>query len=197
MAARLIPNDAIPAIAEQIDSPGMFRLMRHFHHDGFVMNGEDVSERMAALLRRMTELGLVDAGFEEASDDKPYMWTSNGNGSRVLRFIEQSASLRARLDSRFRIHSRAQTALSAISEWNQAMVLVAAEALQGRDPASWPRGEAVRAVEDKPVYLLYVSPDWRAFIRVLDSGEIELNDIVRRETLELFREREKAVGVRP
>jgi hypothetical protein len=71
-------------------------------------------------------------------------------------------------------------------------VLEAAEALRGRDPASWPQEEVVRLSADEPVYLLRLPSGLRAFIRVVDSGGIELLDIMREETLQLFLERYRA-----
>ena len=63
------------------------------------------------------------------------------------------------------------------------------ETLLIRDPALWSRDQAIRLSPDKPTYLLKVSPDLRAFITVLASGDIELLDIMREETLRLFLER--------
>jgi hypothetical protein len=42
------------------------------------------------------------------------------------------------------------------------------------------------------VYLVRVSPELRAFVRVLDSGSLELFDVMREETLRLFLERYRA-----
>ncbi len=52
----------------------------------------------------------------------------------------------------------------------------------------------VRLEEQKPIYLLRIPPDLRAFIRILDSGELELLDVVRQEALQLFHERQRATG---
>ena len=194
MPARLIPNDAVPTLAEQIDSPAMLRVLRHLQEVGFIYNDGEVSRGTAAILKQLTDLGLIDPGYEETCVDKPYLWTSNGNGSRVLRFIEASASLRAKLETTLEIHPRARTGLSALSEWDRAKVLAAAEALHGRDPATWPVEEAALFNTDKQFYLLRATPELRAFIRVLDSGEIEIFDIVRKETLQFFLERQQAVG---
>jgi hypothetical protein len=71
-------------------------------------------------------------------------------------------------------------------------VLGAAEALQKADPASWPRDKVEPLSQEKRVYLLRATPQLRAFIRVLDSGGMELFDVVREDTLRLFLERYRA-----
>ena len=42
---------------------------------------------------------------------------------------------------------------------------------------------------DKPVFLLRVTPELRAFIRLEEGGAVELFDILREDTLRLFLER--------
>jgi hypothetical protein len=139
-------------------------------------------------------LGLVDPGYDGPANGKPFIWVGNGNGARVLKYLETSPSHEAALESKLQIHPRARTALASLPEKDQLAVLSAAEALQAAEPASWPREKVDRLSPDKPVYLLRVSPELRAFIRVLDSGGIELFDIVREETLRLFLERHRAGG---
>jgi hypothetical protein len=85
----------------------------------------------------------------------------------------------------------AATALASLPEMQQVEVLVAAEALVGRDPASWPREGATRLDPAEPVFLLRVSPELRAFIRLEEGGEVQLFDIMREDTLRLFLERYK------
>jgi hypothetical protein len=93
------------------------------------------------------------------------------------------------LASRLRIHPRARTALATLPEEDRLAVLAATEALPAADPASRPHDKAERLSPDEPVYLLRVTPELRAFLRVLDTGGIELLDIVPEETLRLFLER--------
>ena len=40
----------------------------------------------ATILRQLTDLGLVDPGYEGDQVERPYLWVSNGNGSRVLSY---------------------------------------------------------------------------------------------------------------
>jgi hypothetical protein len=190
MPGPLVPNDAIPSIAARIDSPAVLRVLRHLRQAGFLLNSPSLDKETVDVLQKLTALGLVDPGYEGPTDGPPFIWVSNHNGERVLRYFEASPAQGARLESRVTVTPRARTALASLSENDQLAVLAAAEALQGRDPAAWPRDEARRLNPDKPVYLLRVSKGLRAFIRVLDSGGIELFDIVREEALKLFLQRE-------
>src|SRR5437899_2483158 len=63
MAADLVPHAAIPELAARV-TPGMLRALRHIQKADFIMNkGLDVET--AESLRQLTELGLVDAGYED------------------------------------------------------------------------------------------------------------------------------------
>jgi hypothetical protein len=189
MPADLVSNDAIPQLAARIDSPAMLRVLRHIQQVGFILNGQIVNQSLFTILQRLADLGLVDPGYADPTDGKPFIWVGNGNGQRVLRHFEASPLQNASLESKVTVHPRARTALESLSEGERQAVLVAVEMLQSRDPASWPGEEVSRLIPDQPVYLLRVSPDLRAFIRILDSGSLELFDIVPEETLRLFRER--------
>ncbi|HEV3260055.1 MAG TPA: hypothetical protein VG013_24565 [Gemmataceae bacterium] len=192
MPAALVPDDRIPELAAQIDSPAMLRVLRRLREVGFMQNGADVDDETIAILQRLTTLGLADPGYDGPTHGKPFIWVSNGNGQRVLKYFETSPQHEAALESKLTIHPRAHTALASLPEKDQLAVLDAAEALQTGDPTSWPREKVDRLSPDKPVFLLRVSPELRAFIRVADSGGIELFDIVREETLRLFLERYRA-----
>lgn len=194
MPAHLIPHDQVQQLAEKIDSLAMLRVLQWLQKESFVQNGDEVSPVVAGVMQRLTDLGLADPGYEDKAQDEPSMWVGNGNGSRVLRYLMASPTLRTTLEERLVIHPRAQTALAALTEWDQSKVLAAAEAVQRKNPATWEKEEAVRLGEDKPVYLLKVSPELRAFIRILDGGKIELFDLVREETLQMFLDRERAAG---
>lgn len=183
MPADLLPSEAIPERAAQVDSPTVLRVLRRLCQAGSILNGRDVDRETAAALRRLTDLGLVDPGYDGRIDGKPLLWVSNPNAERVLRYV---------LESRLTINPRARTALDTLSPKDQLEVLEAAEALRGRDPASWPNENVVRLGPDEPMYLLRLPSDLRAFIRVVDSGGVELLDIMREETLRLFLERYRA-----
>lgn len=188
MPAELVPNDAIPKLAAQVDSPAMLRVLRHLQHAGFISNGHDIDPPTLSVLQRLSELGLVDPGYSGPTNGQPFVWVSNHNGERVLRHLETTAP-QSPLESRLQIQPRAGTALATLSEGQQLAVLTAAEALQGRDPASWPR-EAVTSLAGEPqAYLLRVSPELRAFIRILGGGQIELVDVIGEGTLRQFLER--------
>jgi hypothetical protein len=179
MPADLVPNEAIPLLAARV-SPEMFKVLWRLQQAGFILNGRDVDQETADTLQRLTALGLVDPSYDGPTNGKPLIWVSDHNGERVLRYA---------LESKLKVNPRARTALESQSAREQLAVLWAAESLQSHEPGCWPKEGVVRLGEDKPVYLLPVLPDLRAFIRVLDSGAIELFDIVREETLQLFLER--------
>ncbi len=184
MPTKLVPNEDIPKLAAQIQFPAMARLLRLVQQRGVVRNGKGVDPELVAGLKRLTDLGLVDLGYAGPTGGEPFVWVINQNGERVLNFLETNPPYRVK------IHSRARTALDTLSEADREAVLAAAESLARCDPDSWPPANVVRLGLDKPVYLLRVSPGLRAFISILASRDIELVDIVREETLQLFLERE-------
>lgn len=192
MPAALVPQERIPELAAQIDSPAMLRVLRRLQQAGFLINGHDVDQETLGILQRLTDLGLVDPGYDGPTDRKPFIWVSNGNGERVLKHLEASPRHGAAFESKLTIHPRAHTALASLPEKDQRAVLAAVEALQTAHPDAWPCEKVDHLSPDKSVYLLRVSPELRAFLRVLDSGGIELFDIMREETLRLFLERYRA-----
>jgi hypothetical protein len=68
-------------------------------------------------------------------------------------------------------------------------VLEAADALQHLPPDHWPQLGALPISEDEPIYVLRASPELRVLVQVAEGGGVELTDIVRKEALELFRQR--------
>jgi hypothetical protein len=187
MPAELLPDAAIPALAAQIDSPAMLRVLRHLRQVGFIQNGPDLDPATFEILQRLAGLQLVDPGYAESpTESQPFIWVRNHNGDRVLKHFEGT------VDSKLKVHPRAHTALASLPERDQQAVLAAAEFLLTRDPAAWPRDLVERLSPDKPVYLLRVTDELRAFFTLLDSGGIELSDIVREDTLRLFLERYRA-----
>lgn len=194
MPADLVSKEAIPELAARIDSPALYRVLRYLRENGFILNGQDVDDRMAALLQRLVELGLVDPGYEGPTTGPPYLWIRNGNGSRVLRQIETSPSSQSTLESKFTINSRARTALRSLPERDQLRALLAVDALAAEEPISWPKEELVHLGDNQLLYLLQVSSELRAFIRILNSGDIELLDLVQEDTLRQFLEQHHAEG---
>jgi hypothetical protein len=191
MPAELVPNENIPKLAAQINSPVALMVLRILQQTGSIMNGQDLDQETIDILQRLAALGLVDPGYDGSTDGKPFIWVSNPNGDRVLRHLEGKAPFRYDVQ----VHPRAHPALASLSQRErQAVLLAAAKLLQAFDPTSWPEDKVSRLSPDKPVYLLRVSPQLRAFIRTLEPGGIELFDIVREETLRLFLERQQPAG---
>lgn len=178
MLAELVPNEAIPGLAAQTD-PNMLGVLSRLEREHFIQNRQDLDQETSTALQRLMALELVDAGYTEPTNGKPYLWTRNGNGSRVLWY--------ALLEIKLKVTPRARTALDSLAKDKQLAVLEAAASFRKDAPPSWPKAEAISLDEHEPVYLLRVPPDLRAFVEVNDSGEIELFDIVREEALRLFR----------
>jgi hypothetical protein len=192
MPAPLAPHERIPELAAQITSPATLGVLRRLQQSGFILNGQDVNQETLAILQRLKTLGLVDPGYDASPNGKPFIWVGNANGERVLKYLEASPHHEANLASRLSIHPRAHTALASLSEQDQLAVLATVEALRTTDPDSWPGAKVKRLSGDQPFYLLQVSSELVAFLKVLDSGGIELFDIMPEETLRLFLERYRA-----
>ena len=188
MPADLIPRENIPKVAAQIDSPALLRVLRALKQRGFLQNGDQVDPETAAALKRLVELGLADPGYSGPTDGEPFIWVSNTNGERVLKHIE------ATVGPRVKIAPRASTALESLDEPDREAVLSALEGLLLRDPTSWPPEQVTRLAPENQVYLVRVTSALRAFVTLLPSGDVELSDIVREETLRLFLERQRAAG---
>ena len=136
---------------------------------------------------------LIRGEPAETSPLYPYERVSTPEGPRfewpALGGLDQ-----ALLEAKLKVHQRAQTALSTLSWDHRRAVINTVADLQKSDPESWPKQGIIRISEDKPVYLLQLRDGLRAFIRILESGEIELFDIIQEDTLRLFLERYGGVG---
>ncbi|HYT87075.1 MAG TPA: hypothetical protein VEL76_00015 [Gemmataceae bacterium] len=188
MPAKLVPNEAIPELAAQIDSATMLRVLRRLKQRGFLQNGAAVDADTAAALKRLAELGLVDPGYAGPTEGEPFIWVSNHNGERVLKHIETTVA------PRVKVNPLAHTALNSLSEAEREAVQSALDWLLLRDPVLWPRELAERLRPEVPEYLLRVTPDLRAFVTVLPATGVELVDIMRTETLRRFLESTRAGG---
>jgi hypothetical protein len=51
------------------------------------MNRRDINPETRGVLDELTQLGLLDVAFEGDARDHPYLWSSNGNGIRVLGYL--------------------------------------------------------------------------------------------------------------
>ena len=83
MPATLVPHAAIPELAARVDQD-MLKVLRQLQKADFILNGKNLDTKIEAALRRLTELGLADPGYEGDDRTRPFMWVGNGNGSRVL-----------------------------------------------------------------------------------------------------------------
>jgi hypothetical protein len=131
-------------------------------------------------------LGLVDAGYTDTEDKAPSIWIGNANGEKVLKHL---SAVPDKPWPKLDVQPRAKAALSSMDEQEQLEVLVAAESFLGRDSTSRPREDALLLDPIESVFLLRVSPELRAFVRLEQDHAVELVDIVREDTLKLFLER--------
>ena len=185
MPADLVSKKEIPELAGKIDSPAMLRVLRRLEQAGFLMNSLELDEETKGVLRRLTNLGLADPGYEEAANGKVgklFIWVANGNGKRVLKYFDQIQ------ESKLTVGLHAQTALRVLEPDIRWAILATVQWHLLRDPASWPPQEAQRFRPNEPLYVLRIPPDWLAFIRVLEPGHIELFDIMLEGTLRMFQE---------
>jgi hypothetical protein len=87
MPAPLVPNEAIPELAARADSPEMLQVLRRIQQAGFIPNGRDADRKTVGILKQLADLGLVDPAYEGPTEGAPFLWASNGNGSRVLKYL--------------------------------------------------------------------------------------------------------------
>lgn len=183
MLAELVANNEIPKRAERIDSPAMLAVLGYLQQKSFLFYSDRDHER-TAILRRLKDLGLVDLAYEGSEDGKlgkPFIWVSNGNGTGVIKYFEETP---------LTIHPSTEPTLATLSEWDHQVVLRTVQFLGRKEPASWPSDLAIPLKSEKSMYLLRITPNLRAFVTILDSGGMELTGIVREETLRMFQERQ-------
>jgi len=89
-----------------------------------------------------------------------------------------------------RIAPRAHTALLSLPESERNAVIAAVTRLADSPPSEWPE-IAQQLGADQPGYLLWLSSELRAFIRLNETGEVELLDLINEATLRAFLGRPK------
>lgn len=85
MPAILVPHAAIPELAGRV-TQDMLKVLRRIQKADFIPNRADLDPALAEILHQLTELGLVDPGYEGDTSGPPILWLANGNGSRVLTY---------------------------------------------------------------------------------------------------------------
>ena len=86
MSAELVPRAAIPELAARV-TPRQLEILRQAQRAGFIMNRRDFDPETRKDLDELTALGLLDVAFEGDVRDRPYLWSSSGNGARVLGYL--------------------------------------------------------------------------------------------------------------
>jgi len=85
MPAPLVPHADIPALAQKVTADQR-AVLAAIQRAGFIRN-DDLDRQTAAGLQELTRLGLVDPAYAGPTDGPVSIWTSNGNGQRVLRYL--------------------------------------------------------------------------------------------------------------
>jgi hypothetical protein len=87
MPADLVPNAAIPDLAARANSPEMLAVLRRIQRAGFITNSRSLDHQTFDILQELATLGLVDQGDDTDTSGPSSLWTSNGNGLRVLNYL--------------------------------------------------------------------------------------------------------------
>ena len=87
---------------------------------------------------------------------------------------------------KYRFHRRAMMAFHQLPSAEQAQVLERLTALVALPPDRWSAAGLQKLASDPSLYLLRVNDSLRVILRVADGPSVEVLDVVRHETLELF-----------
>ena len=89
MPATLLPDDAIPGLAAQLDRP-MVSALRRASQSAFVPNNRGIDQETADAFQRLSDRGCIDG---TQSGFAILRWTITANGTRSLQFLDaQTAS---------------------------------------------------------------------------------------------------------
>src|SRR5712692_6780305 len=84
MPAPLLPDEAIPVLAEQLDLP-MISALRRASLSDFIMNDSSINAETTDAFKRLADRQLVDAA---QSGQGILHWTITHNGKRVQRYFD-------------------------------------------------------------------------------------------------------------
>jgi hypothetical protein len=115
------------------------------------------------------------------SDGLRYEWRPFGEFDRAV------------LESKLKVQPLARTILSTFSPDSRRSIIGAITDFQKLSPEEWGKGKAVQI--DDFEYLIQLPNAMKAFVRILDSGQIELTDILREETIRIFLQKYAKAGV--
>src|SRR5438309_1620912 len=85
MPAPLVPHAAIPDLAKKV-TPEQRAILAAIQQAGHIRNQRLGADTFAAL-QELAKMGLVDPAHEGSAEGPLYLWASNGNGQRVLRYL--------------------------------------------------------------------------------------------------------------
>jgi hypothetical protein len=157
----------------------------------------DLGSRMFVLMppREIWDSIMKGENVAVPSRYDPYERKFSSEGT-VFEACPEGAIEQAQRESRLKISPLAHNILSALSDTDRHAVISLVSSLDLNDFSLLPH-RVLRLNSDRPVYTLQPTEKLRAFVRILDSGEIELLDIIPEETLRLFLEQSRtgsAVG---
>ena len=87
-------------------------------------------------------------------------------------------------DTAVKVALSAVIAMDGLAEDVRERLVKTVERLQATDPATWSPDEIIRLPDPEPLYLLRLPPDYRIFLRRIDTNELEIRDIVRQGLLD-------------
>ncbi|MGL4553478.1 MAG: hypothetical protein ACRC33_20115 [Gemmataceae bacterium] len=83
MPSDLLDHGAIPEVAKSVTAE-MMAVLSRLRSEKYIPNGVGIGPDTAQALDQLARLGLVDPGYEGNQRERPYLWLSNWNGTRVL-----------------------------------------------------------------------------------------------------------------
>jgi hypothetical protein len=78
--------------------------------------------------------------------------------------------------------------MDGLSAEERQLILESVRRLQETDPAQWPKDQVIALPQTKPTYLLRLPGTMRVIFERHESGELEIEALVRQETLDWFRQ---------
>ncbi len=84
------------------------------------------------------------------------------------------------------LHRRVRMTLDSLPESDRERLLETAGMLRQTAPDQWPSEKVVRLNGDRPLYMVRVTPDLRAFVERSEANAIQVVDLVREDALQWY-----------
>jgi hypothetical protein len=152
-------------------------------HAGLLPLKGDVGQRLFVLMPPLESWArLLHGESAETTPVYPYEQVMTPDGPR-FEWPPDGALVQAVWESRLKVNLRARTALSTLATDLRSSIIRVVAALQRVPPEKWSKEHTTRITNDKPVYLVHLPGALRAVVRTLDTGQLELLNIVREDML--------------